>query len=125
MVIHHTITTNVAELSWQDDFILIKFIQSDAAFDLEEAKRQYEAAKSLVNGEKYRVLIDVRDVSVSPEKEAQEFLSKVEEKIAEAILVNNLATRIISQYYITKNERSPVKIFTKKHKAIKWLKAQG
>lgn len=116
-----TITTNLAELSNEGEFIRIKFVSSDESFDLEEAKRQYAAAKKLSSGQNYKVLIDVRDVSVSPEKDAQEFLIEVQEKIAEAILVNNLATRLLSRFYVRKSKNNPVRIFSKERKAIQWL----
>jgi hypothetical protein len=124
MVEYRTITTTIARVSWEKDFIRIKFLPSDKAFDLEEAKRQYEAAKQLAKGQRYKVLIDIRDVHISPEKDAQEFLSQLEEKVAEAILVNNLAARILSKFYVKMTSNNETKIFSKEKKAVDWLKNQ-
>lgn len=116
-----TITTNLAKLSNEGEFIRIKFINSEDPFDLEEAHRQYEAARKLSNNQNYKVLIDVRDVIVSPDKDAQEYLVEVQEKVAEAILVNNFAVRLLSRFYVRKSKNNPVRIFSKERKAIQWL----
>lgn len=118
-----SITTNVAILSRSDGFIRIKFVDASDSFDLAEAKRQYEAAKILAENKKYKVLIDVRDVHVSPEKDAQEFLTNISEKVAEAVLVNSLATRLITRFYVRANKNTPVRVFSNEKKAIKWLKS--
>lgn len=124
MAKHRTITTGVAQITLKEGYVRIKFLDTDNPFDLEEAKLQYNAVKELTGGKQYRVLIDMRGVYVSPEKEAQEFLSQQEEKIAEAILVNSLAARIISKFYAKKTVNTPVKVFSQEAKAIDWLLKQ-
>lgn len=124
MVRGKTITTKLAEISKEENFIRLKFFNSNEDFDLEEAKMQYNAASELCNGKPYKVLIDVRGVDVSPQKEAQDFLSHLDEKIAEAIIVNSLALRILSKFYKNKSSNNPVKIFSKEEKAIEWLLQQ-
>ena len=116
-----TITTDTAVLSLEEGYIRIKFYNSDSPFDLAEAKRQYDGARGLSKSQPYKVLIDIRDVNVSPKKEAQEFLSSVDEKIAEAILVNSLAARILSRFYMRRTVSNPVRIFSKEQKAVDWL----
>ena len=119
-----TITTKVAKITREEEYLRIQFFESDESFDIEEAKSQYEAARELCDGEPYKVLIDVRGVNVSPQKEAQDFLSQVDEKIAEAIIVDSLAVRILSKFYKKSSSKNAVKIFSREDKAIRWLLKQ-
>lgn len=121
MVEHRTITTGVTQITMEAGYLRIKFFDTENSFDLAEAKEQYRAVKMLSDGKHYKALIDIRNTYVSPEKEAQEFLSQIEEKIAEAILVDSLAAHIISKFYAKKAVKSPVKIFRNESKAIEWL----
>lgn len=124
MLERKTITTKIAKITREEDFLRIKFINSNDVFDLKEAVRQYEAATLLCRGEPYKVLIDVRGTNVSPQKDAQDFLSQVDEKIAEAIIVNSLAVRILSKFYMKSTSKNAVKIFSREDKAIEWLLKQ-
>ncbi len=124
MVARKTITTKVSKIIKEDDFVRIKFFESENLFDLDEAKMQFDAAHSLCGGKPYKILIDIRGVNVSPDKDAQDFLSQLDNKIAEAIIVSNLAVRILSEFYRKKSTQNKVKIFSREDKAIEWLSKQ-
>lgn len=118
------VTTNVAVLKKDLGFIRSTFFDSDTAFDLQEAKKQYQGILSITEGKPFKVLVDTRNSWIVPEKEAQSYISNLEGKIAEAIIVKTLAVRILSNFYIKLNEKVPSKVFTDEDKAIKWLKEQ-
>jgi hypothetical protein len=124
MVVRKTITTKVAEIIKEDGFLRIKFFETENLFDLAEAKMKFDAAFALCGGEPYKVLIDVRGVNVSPDRDAQDFLRQLDYKKADAIIVSNLAVRILSEFYRKRSTKNKVKIFSREDKAIEWLLKQ-
>lgn len=113
--------TKVAEI-FKDSrgFLDLKFKKTSEPFDLEEAEKQSEIANELMNNEKYCVLIDTSISNITPTKEAQEYLSSLDCKIAEAIVITSLPYRILARLYV-KQANNPIKIFKTREKAIKWL----
>lgn len=115
-------TTDVCELFWDErGFIRLNLIESQNTFGLKEAKEQFEIALKISGGEDYKVLIDTRGSNVLPDKCAQDFVTKAPHRIAEAIVVSSLPMRILSKFYMKKNLKNKVKIFSKEKNAIDWL----
>jgi hypothetical protein len=121
-----SIFTNTAEIILhKEGFLEIRLLDTDAPFDLEEAKWQYEVALELTKGKDYLVLVNTEGATVQPTKEAQEFLIKVNKRIAEAIVVESLAMRILSRFYVRGIKTHTVKVFKTRDQAVDWLLAQA
>jgi hypothetical protein len=116
------IRTGVAELSLDPrGFVRIKLLDTNADFDVEEAKKQFNAAWELTNGQDYRVLVDTTDAIVTPTKEAEDYISSTLKRKAEALIIKSLHYRILVKFYIRKHKVIPVKAFKTEEEAIEWL----
>lgn len=114
--------TNTAEISHHvEGFLEIRLLDTTEIFDLDEAKRQFEIANHLAAGEDYLVLINTVNSTVQPTKEAQEYLMKLDTRIAEAVIVKSLPMRILVRFYVRGIKSHPIKIFQSRQKAIDWL----
>ncbi len=117
-----TIRTNVAELSFDErGFIRLKLLNTDSVFDLAEAKNQFEAARNLSNNQPYKVLVDTRQAFVTPDKEAENFITQAQFRKAEAIIITSLHYRIIAKFYVKRLKHIHVKVFRNEGEAIDWL----
>jgi len=115
-------TTDICEIFWDErGFIRLNFLETQNAYGLEEAKRQFDIALKITGGEKSKVLIDTRGSNALPDKEAQDFTTNAPLRTAEAIIVDSLSMRILSKFYMKKNTNNTVKIFSKEKNAIDWL----
>jgi hypothetical protein len=105
-------------------FLVVDFKQGDAEFDLEEAHRHLELAKSIANGRKLPVLVDLRNSYHMPSNEAKDYMAAVDLKSAEAIVVKSLHQRILANFFLKmafSQNGHPTKVFTNRSKAIDWL----
>lgn len=119
------ISTSTSLISVTPEGLLeVKFIDNDLKIDLEEAKAQYNAAMQLVGGRQMLVLVDARESIHELTKDAKEFIAKISEKKAEAIVVKELHQRIIATFYLKVTVtiyNHPVKVFSDRDEAVKWL----
>lgn len=114
--------TDVCELHWDDrGFIRLNLLETQKAYDLKEAKKQFEIASKITGNKPWKTLVDTRGSNALPDKDAQDFTSEVPLRIAEAIIVDSLSMRILSKFYSKKNKNNVVKIFSKENNAIEWL----
>lgn len=122
-----TVEHKAASISLMDRGIIFFKMKENAVIELKEAKEIYNITIALSQGKKYSSLVDARAV-VSLSKEAREWSSKPElhtNLIAQAILVNSLANRLIANFIIRFNRsKSPMRVFSKEEKALEWLYEQ-
>lgn len=122
MTKNNVYTTGVCEMFWDErGFIRLNLLETQNAFDLSEAKRQFETALKISNNKPWKVLVDTRGSNALPDKEAQDYTANADLRIAEAIIVDSLSMRILSKFYMKKNKNNAVKIFSKEKNAIEWL----
>ena len=120
-----SITTKTATINYyESDIVLIKLIE-DSEIDVEEAEENFKATLKITKGNRYAALIDACvAVQVTPEarvygadKERQENL------IAQAIIVNSLANRLMGNFIIKFNKpKAPTKLFADYESALEWLR---
>lgn len=111
----------MAELSIDElGFIRLTLLNNDSVFDLAEAKNQFEAAQLLSNNKPYKLLIDTREAFVTPDKEAENFITQTQLRKAEALIITSLHYRILAKFYV-KRLTNPAKVFRKEEEAIEWL----
>ncbi len=121
------IITKTASISYYEkDILLIKILQ-DSEIDVREAEETFQETLKITEGKRYAVLIDacIR-VQVTPEariygaqKERQENL------IAQAIVVNSLANRLLGNFIIKFNKPpAPTRLFPDYGIALEWLRLQ-
>lgn len=118
-------TTSKAEITYNtDNIIRIKIFQGN---ELEEKdiKEIIKRCDEITGKKRHLVLLDGRG-DVTATKEAREYggnhISKT--RIAEAILVETTANKLMANVYVSYNKpRIPTKIFTVEEEALKWLKS--
>jgi hypothetical protein len=116
------IRTGVAELCLDSlGFLRITLVDTDVPFDIHEAKKQFETAFQLTKGKPYKVLVDTRQTFVTPTKEAEQYISKVQLRQAEALIIDSLHYRILAKFYVRQIKHIPIKIFKTEDEAIAWL----
>jgi hypothetical protein len=120
-----SIELRTAKIFVREDEIICVEIKDDVDIELADAIEHFETVKKISDGRKRLVLVysgkgatitkEVRDFSSTPEA--------AEPTLAQAIVVNNLASRIVANFYIQFNKPyQPVKLFTDESVAIEWLK---
>lgn len=109
-----------------DEGILHIHLKAHSEITMADAMLAFEAMEKLGKGRKYPVFIDAGEFC-SVDREVREFSASKESNIftlADAIAYNNLAQKIIANFYINKNEPAvPTKVFPDKQTALLWLKS--
>jgi hypothetical protein len=107
-------------------FLRIAFNDTDDEIDFDEIKQQIDACYIISEGKPIPVLIDVRNGKKNLSPEARNYAGKQNPykhlKLAEALLINSLAQRIMANFFIKFNKHHhPSKVFTREETAVKWL----
>ncbi|PCJ01155.1 MAG: hypothetical protein COB15_01590 [Flavobacteriales bacterium] len=112
----------------QDDVILFK-LKDDIKLNIDEAIEIVHVTMDIAKNKPFRSLVDARDIFGSMDSEAKEYV--VHHKginrltIAQAIVANNIATRLVVSIYIGFNKSShPIRMFSDIDEARAWLLQQ-
>ena len=110
----------------REHYIYVKH-KPDIRVDLDAAKIHAKIILDLCNGYRYPIILDGRDVTANVSHDAREFIAKYEPvnkvRSAQAILVNNTATKLLANFYIKfHTPNHPVKVFSKFEDAEEWVK---
>ncbi len=123
----NSISTKCAQITLIEKGILRVTLFQNSEIDLEESKAMQKAASEITKGQKYSALIDAR-VQVTLSSEAREWGSSVEslkDTIAQAILVESLANKLIGNFIIQFHKPiAKTKLFSNETLAIEWLREQ-
>ena len=119
-----TISTRCAVFDLIEDGILRVRLLENAEIDIDESKLMQKKSLSMTQGKKFVVLIDARaEVVVS--RESREWGSTEEGQknlIAQAIVVNTLANRIVGNFIIKFHKPiAKTALFTDERNALAWL----
>jgi hypothetical protein len=107
--------------------IMVFETKANTEIELEDIKEMIACATQLLENKKNKNLIIAgKDSQIT--SEAQKFMQSDEANInhpmAEAIVINSLAQRIIGNFYLSIiSAKRPSKLFTSTEKAIEWLKS--
>ncbi|MBL4657257.1 MAG: hypothetical protein JKX73_04600 [Flavobacteriales bacterium] len=110
------------------EIVLIRF-NDGCHLDGSDAKTVGDAAIELFEGGKFLAIIDARNMGGTVGKEASNYFAQNEKlaahRLAQAIVVNTLAMKLIAQFYIKVNKpRREAKIFNELDKALAWLETK-
>lgn len=118
------VSTSVAEMHIDDDGILqIRFFKGTTV-TLEKIKEYYRVSNDLLGGKKALVLIDAsEDYTVTDEAKAYgQTEEATKNRIAIAYVTGSVANRIMFNLYLKiYKPKVPLKMFTSKEAALKWL----
>ncbi|MBN8696794.1 MAG: hypothetical protein J0L87_09700 [Bacteroidetes bacterium] len=118
------VSTSVAEMHIDDDGILqIRFFKGTTV-TLEKIKEYYRVSNDLLGGKKALVLIDAsEDYTVTDDAKAYGQTDEAtKNRIAIAYVTGSVANRIMFNLYLKIYKPNvPLKMFTSKSAALKWL----
>ncbi len=122
----NVINTRVAQISYDKIARIVKKkVVDNSEIELTDCIENYEATKKITQGDKFLSLVDGRDIQTSVSKEARAYTANVKrdgKHIAEALLVNSTAQKLVGNFYINVNKpQIPTKIFSSEEKALEWL----
>src|ERR1041385_4460157 len=119
------ITTKTAEFSLIEEHLFLCRMLEDADVDVPAVDENFEATMKIAGGQRFAILVDGR-ATVQISKEAMERASRPEHHrllIAQAIVVNSLANRLIGNFIIKFHKPgAPTRLFSSYELAILWLK---
>ncbi|MFI5148728.1 MAG: hypothetical protein ACHQRM_03280 [Bacteroidia bacterium] len=122
-----TILSSIAETNFLPEGILCTRLLEGKDIDLDNSIDNFEKCKILTGGKRYAAFTDAR-ATVTITKEAMAFGSGKEANenlIAQAILVNSLANRLLGNFMIKIHKPlSPTRLFSNEEEAMKWLREQ-
>jgi hypothetical protein len=117
--------TDIADVYLLQEQIVTIEIKPGAELDVKEIKELHEQVWETAGKKKYGLLIESGFGStITPD--ARAFAASEEKltlrRIAKAFVVDNLAHKLVGNFYINFNKPvTPTKLFTDKKKAIEWL----
>ena len=121
------IETKKATISLLEDRIICLEFRSNVEFKVSDAKLVNKAFTELAKEEPFCSLVDGRNTFGIISKEAREHFAEnkalSKQRLAEALIIDNLANRFLANFYITFNRsNNPCKVFTDYDAAIDWLR---
>ena len=110
-----------------EEGILLVCLLEGAEISLEDSKLMLEISLSIKGGEKFVALVDARaEITVS--KESREWSTTPEAQknmVAQAILVNSLANRLVGNFIIKFHKPiAKTSLFSDEQAALVWLREQ-
>ncbi len=126
MVYKKYIELDKAHLYLLDKGFTLLIFKDKVDFELEDAIEVDDITLDFVDGKPFVTLVDARNISSNMSHEAREYFANdkriIDIRKAQAIVVNNLHSRLIANFYMTfYKPANPIKIFSDYDKAKKWI----
>ena len=125
-IISHA-TSKCATFKLIEEGVLHIVLLDDSDIDIDESKLMQQKSLTLTEGKKFVTLIDAR-AKINVSKESREWGSTPEAQVnmvAQAILVNSLANRIVGNFIIKFHKPiAKTALFTDEKSALAWLREQ-
>jgi hypothetical protein len=121
----NSIETSIAIISINNDGVGHQYFKDNITMDVPEQMENLEAILKLCNGKPTPFVVTAgKNVIVT--KDARDNALSLEDKSpinASAIVVQNLAYRLMAEFFIkVQKPKNPYKIFTKQEEAFEWCK---
>jgi hypothetical protein len=115
------VETRVVTLQVKDNIFIVRY-KDNVVADLDDVKEVYEIHNKLAEGKVLRVMLNFGKYT-SLTKEAREYAQNVKiPAVAEAMVVSNLAQRLIMNFYtMYRKIKTPLKVFKAEEDAFKFL----
>ena len=111
----------------REDYLYVRY-KDGSIVDLNEAKIQSLIVLELCQGKKVPFIVDFLDISFSVDDESRHYFANIGPHVqlrkSQAILVNNLHSKLISSFYIKFHKpNNPTKLFDTIQDALFWIKS--
>jgi hypothetical protein len=121
--IDRTVTTSVCQISLEKNDVVFVKMNENAIIDVEEVDEKHQSLNELVDHQPYCMLV-IPASGNSASAEARKYAARLKNKkvIAEAIVVDNLAHRLLANFYIKVNRpRQKVRVFSSVPAGLAWI----
>ena len=116
--------TEAAQISVCSDGIIRVMFKKKMEVNASHFKKLFESYNNLVEGNKYAFIYYAEDSSVTVTDDGRNYAKNEEysfPKICNAVIVSNLAHKLIANFYFKFNKpHYPFKVFNKMREAEKW-----
>lgn len=118
-----SVSTKIADNLLRDDGIVVVRLREGAEVDVDGLKENFGVTFQMTEGRKSPVLIDSRTLfTTTLEARTYSAAHAKNFRVAQAILIDSLAMRIMANFYVNFNKPGvPTKLFTSFDEAVKWL----
>lgn len=125
-MIKNSLESNNALVELSDGYIQVRFTDL-SIIGIEEARDISEHIIALCDGKKYPFITNGLGITIRMDKEARNHFATykplVKVRKAQAIIVNNIPSKLLANFYIKFHKPSdPTKIFTKFDDAVDWIR---
>ena len=115
-----------ASFELREGYLYIRF-KDESIVDLPEAKVHAKHCVDLCNGKITPFVIDGLDVTTNMDDEARQFFAEFEPMVkvrkSQAILVNNMQSKLLTNFFIKYHKpKNPIKVFDNLKDALDWIK---
>ena len=112
-----------------ESVLTVKF-KNNVDVKLDEAKRLVDVSLEMVNGKMFYLLVDARDILSAMDHPSRKYIAEHKEynrlNIAQAIVVNNMAIKLLAiAYYKLYPHDQPIRIFSDIEEARNWLLSEN
>ena len=119
-----TAHTKTARLELKKHNLVYVYTNENCVIEMDEVKTIHKALFEMVKGQPCYLIVFPAAGSTST-GEARQYAAKSKNEkniMAEAVVVNNLALRILASFYANINQpKHKVKLFSSSHSAVNWI----
>ena len=117
------IETSIGTIMMRPDGIVMMDLRDNMKIEIVEISEFYNALAKLTGGKRCLLLVQTGQGSTSS-REAREFAANYRKKgiIAQAVIANNLAHKLLANFYLRFHKPSqPMQIFSTEEEGLHWL----
>ncbi|MES2681764.1 MAG: hypothetical protein V4635_17850 [Bacteroidota bacterium] len=121
--INRTVTTSVCQISVEKNDVVFVKMNENAIIDIEEVDEMHQSLNELVDHRPYYMVV-IPAIGNTSSSEARKYAARLKNKklMAEAIVVDNLAQRIMANFYVKVNRpNQKVKVFSSVPAGLAWI----
>ncbi|MEO6306249.1 MAG: hypothetical protein ABIP51_24080 [Bacteroidia bacterium] len=120
-----SLSTSICKMELKSNDIVYIYTFEDAEIEIPEIDELNKNVRSLVSDRPYYLIV-FPGVGSTSSHEARKYAAKLKDKnvVAEAIVLNNLAIRLLANFYMTVNRpKQKIKLFSNESAALAWINA--
>ncbi len=120
------VLTQKEQMVLLDNGILSCSVVEDAYLEVEDGREILEGVKSIYNGKKFLVLVDIRKIKGASSDCRRLFQGKeiAKYQTACALLVGSPIANLLGNFFLGLNKtKFPIRLFTNEAKAVSWLES--
>ncbi len=118
-----TLSTSICKMELKFDDVIYMYTFEDAQIEIPEIDELNLKTRSLVGDKPYYIIV-IPGIGTTSSHEARKYAAKLKDKniVAEAIVMTNLAIRLLANFYMRVNRpKQKIKLFSNEAAALEWI----